>query len=206
MGNALTVNVFVLWTVPPEADCRLVLRLPLHREVDRRHGLPAGPVQRHQDLRRQHDERKPVRGLFYQRRMGLDRELICVLPGSANFLRSQTNFRISISHKTTLIKTSIQQLESHPFPRTSLRLQLKEVGVVSVPSAANDVAVPADDGRHLLHHAVRRVHQLDLVARLQAEDEVTLFVGIQDIILLHWCTFGKFGRCGHLSDQGDKLK
>ena len=58
---------------------------------------------------------------------------------------------------------------------------------MSVPAAANDVAVPADDGRHLLHHAVRRVHQLDLVARLQAEDEVTLFVGIQDIILLH-CT------------------
>ena len=78
------------------------------------------------------------------------------------------------------------QLQSHPFPRTSLRLQLKEVGVVSVPSAANDVAVPADDGRHLLHHAVRRVHQLDLVARLQAEDEVTLFIGIQDIFLLHW--------------------
>ena len=199
MGNALTVNVFVLWAVPPEADCRLVLRLPLHREVDRGHGLPAGPVQRHQDLRRQHDERKPVRGLFHQRRIGLDEEEICLLRRSAGFF-------IPIFGYQYVIKPTIQQLQSHPFPRTSLRLQLKEVGVVSVPSAANDVAVPADDGRHLLHHAVRRVHQLDLVARLQAEDEVTLFVGIQDIILLHWCTFGKFGRCGHLSDQGDKLK
>ena len=59
------MNVFVLGAVPPEADGRLVLRLPFHREVDRRHGLPAGPVQRHQDLRRQHDERVAVRGLFH---------------------------------------------------------------------------------------------------------------------------------------------
>ena len=56
--------VLVLWAVPPEAYCGLVLRLPLNREVDRSHGLPARPVQRHQDLRRQHDEREPVRRLF----------------------------------------------------------------------------------------------------------------------------------------------
>ena len=62
----LTVNVFVLRTVPPEADGRLVLRFPLDREINRRHGLPAGPVQRHQNLRRQHDEREAVRGLFCQ--------------------------------------------------------------------------------------------------------------------------------------------
>ena len=52
---------------------------------------------------------------------------------------------------------------------------------MSVPAAADNVAVPPHDGRHLLDHAVRRVHQLDLVARLQAEDEVPLLRGIQDI-------------------------
>ena len=55
---------------------------------------------------------------------------------------------------------------------------------MSVPPAADDVAVPPHDGRHLFHHAVRRVHQLYLVARLEAEDEVALVGGaggIQDI-------------------------
>ena len=45
---------------------------------------------------------------------------------------------------------------------------------MSVPAAADNVAVPPHDGRHLLDHAVRRVHQLYLVARFQAEDEVAL--------------------------------
>ena len=68
--------------------------------------------------------------------------------------------------------------------RPSLWLQLEEVGVMSVPPAADDVAVPPHDGRHLFHHAVRRVHQLYLVARLEAENEVALVGGgggIQDI-------------------------
>ena len=65
-AHARTVNVFVLGAVSPEADRRLVLRLALHREVDRRHGLPPGAVQRHQDLRREHDEREAVRRLGWE--------------------------------------------------------------------------------------------------------------------------------------------